>query len=186
MRIQTRIRSLGALIGTVFIASCTTPFSDTSLVSPHAVEVSPDVRAEALQSAIAVLDAPYRWAANGPDDFDCSGLIVWAYQQAYGNSQIFRGERFFQHDMAMEGFYKTGTVPIALYDLTPGDIVFITSSSTRITHGGLFVRWASATEIEFVNASSYYGTVVSDTIPINGRVRGQWFVGAGRLLVPSR
>ena len=25
---------------------------------------------------------PYVWGAAGPDEFDCSGLVMWAYAQA--------------------------------------------------------------------------------------------------------
>jgi len=39
------------------------------------------------------------------------------------------------------------------------------------------------TEFLFVNASAYDGEVVIDTWPVTGKKRGQWFVGAGRLLV---
>src|SRR5690606_39860480 len=36
-----------------------------------------------LQYAFSVEGAPYAWAGNGPHEFDCSGLIVWSYRQAY-------------------------------------------------------------------------------------------------------
>ena len=69
--------------------------------------------------------------------------------------------------------------------MRPGDIVFITDNAETITHGGLFIEWVdeTMTEFRFVNASSYYGEVVIDTWPVEGEKRGQWFVGAGRLLV---
>ena len=63
--------------------------------------------------------------------------------------------------------------------------MFITSSNDRITHGGLFVRWINESEFEFINASSYFETVAVDTWPTDGEKRGQWYVGAGRLMVPE-
>ncbi|WP_244894158.1 C40 family peptidase [Planobispora rosea] len=36
----------------------------------------------ALTAAIGKLGRPYVWGAEGPDTFDCSGLVQWAYAQA--------------------------------------------------------------------------------------------------------
>jgi peptidoglycan DL-endopeptidase CwlO len=35
----------------------------------------------ALQAALTRIGDPYVWGATGPNSFDCSGLVVWAYQQ---------------------------------------------------------------------------------------------------------
>lgn len=35
----------------------------------------------AVQAALTRIGDPYVWGATGPDSFDCSGLMVWAYQQ---------------------------------------------------------------------------------------------------------
>ncbi|MER5626546.1 C40 family peptidase [Streptosporangium sp. NPDC002544] len=42
---------------------------------------TPQVRT-ALAAAISKLGRPYVWGAEGPDSFDCSGLVQWAYGQA--------------------------------------------------------------------------------------------------------
>ena len=36
----------------------------------------------AVEAALSVLGSPYVWGAEGPDTFDCSGLVQWSYQQA--------------------------------------------------------------------------------------------------------
>lgn len=36
----------------------------------------------ALKAAVSKLGRPYVWGAEGPDTFDCSGLVQWAYGQA--------------------------------------------------------------------------------------------------------
>ncbi len=42
-----------------------------------------DPRAEtAVRAAMSRLGSPYVWGAAGPDRFDCSGLVMWAYAQA--------------------------------------------------------------------------------------------------------
>ncbi|MEX2445517.1 MAG: hypothetical protein WD492_18105 [Alkalispirochaeta sp.] len=39
-------------------------------------------------------------------------------------------------DVTMDSMYRYGTRPVSTDHLQPGDIVFITSSNDRITHGG--------------------------------------------------
>lgn len=36
----------------------------------------------AVKAALTRLGDPYVWAAAGPHAFDCSGLVVWAFEQA--------------------------------------------------------------------------------------------------------
>ncbi|MFD8554509.1 NlpC/P60 family protein [Streptomyces fradiae] len=38
--------------------------------------------AAAVRAARSALGKPYVWGANGPDAFDCSGLVQWAYARA--------------------------------------------------------------------------------------------------------
>lgn len=41
-----------------------------------------DRAAAAVRAALSKLGRPYVWGATGPDRFDCSGLVQWAYYQA--------------------------------------------------------------------------------------------------------
>src|SRR5918994_587870 len=38
--------------------------------------------AAAVKAAQAKLGSPYVWGAEGPSTFDCSGLMVWAWEKA--------------------------------------------------------------------------------------------------------
>ncbi|MGV9775549.1 C40 family peptidase [Streptosporangium sp. NPDC003464] len=49
--------------------------------SAGAFMTAPQVKT-ALTAAISKLGRPYVWGAEGPDTFDCSGLVQWAYAQA--------------------------------------------------------------------------------------------------------
>ncbi|MGW3363567.1 C40 family peptidase [Streptosporangium canum] len=49
--------------------------------SAGAFMTAPQVKT-ALTAAIGKLGRPYVWGAEGPDTFDCSGLVQWAYAQA--------------------------------------------------------------------------------------------------------
>lgn len=88
-------------------------------------------------------------------------------------------------DATQDDLWRYNVLVIPPEQMRPGDIVFMTSDPARTTHGGLFIEWVdeARTEFRFVNASSYYGEVVIDTWPVEGQKRGQWFVGAGRLMV---
>lgn len=35
-----------------------------------------------MRAALSKLGRPYVWGATGPNQFDCSGLVQWAYHQA--------------------------------------------------------------------------------------------------------
>ncbi|GAA4682514.1 C40 family peptidase [Streptomyces chumphonensis] len=45
-------------------------------------EAAPGRAASAYQAATTRVGTPYAWGAQGPNSFDCSGLVVWSYQQA--------------------------------------------------------------------------------------------------------
>lgn len=151
---------------------------------PRQAPVPDGVAANALSAAMTVLGAPYVWGGQGPDVFDCSGLIIWAYQQVLPGLKLRIGSRVVE-DTTQDELWRYNVLMIPPEQMKPGDIVFITDNEERISHGGLFIEWVDAemTEFQFVNASSYYGEVVIDTWPLQGTKRGQWFVGAGRLLV---
>lgn len=65
----------------------------------------------ALAAAESKIGAPYVWGATGPDSFDCSGLVRWAYAQA--GVSIPRTT----YDQAVGG------APVSRDDLQPGDVV---------------------------------------------------------------
>lgn len=167
------------------VIACTNPVGSGGGTEDDWRVVSKREAAAALSETRTQVGKPYEWAGNGPDTYDCSGLIVWAYQQALGQSSIFRWDGGWVSDVTMDSMYHYGTQAVSGDELQPGDIVFITNSGDRITHGGLFVRWISDDRFEFINASSYFGEVAIDTWPSDGEKRDQWYVGAGRLLVPA-
>lgn len=68
--------------------------------------------ATAVRAALSRLGRPYVWGATGPDRFDCSGLVQWAYAQA--------GVRL--HRTTYEQIHDG--VPVARSEVRPGDLVF--------------------------------------------------------------
>jgi cell wall-associated NlpC family hydrolase len=77
--------STGLGMRTTFRRSRPAPFqrSDGVYVSPTIPQPTrPTVAAVAIRMALKKLGHPYVWAAAGPDTFDCSGLVRWAYGRA--------------------------------------------------------------------------------------------------------
>lgn len=77
---------------------------------------------QAVRAAESKLGAPYVYGAAGPDAFDCSGLIQWAYKQAGLN--IPRTS----YDQAAAG------VAVAQSDLRVGDVISFYGGS----HSGIY------------------------------------------------
>jgi len=85
--------------------------------------------AAAVAFARAQLGEPYRWAAAGPDAWDCSGLTSAAWAAG--------GKSLPHYSVAQ---YEQST-PVGAGDLRPGDLVFwgSTSSPSSIFHVALYV-----------------------------------------------
>jgi len=78
----------------------------------------------AVEAALSRQGLPYVWAAEGPDSFDCSSLMMWAWRQA--GVEIPRNSAA-QADALPE---------IPLDQLQPGDLVTFYSP---VSHVGMFV-----------------------------------------------
>lgn len=85
---------------------------------------APNERAAmAVRAALSRLGSPYVWGATGPDRFDCSGLVQWAYDQA--------GVRLTRttYDQIHEG------IAIPRSQIRPGDLVFPHAGHVQIAIG---------------------------------------------------
>jgi cell wall-associated NlpC family hydrolase len=80
--------------------------------------------AVAVQAALTRVGSPYSWGAAGPSAFDCSGLVMWSFQQA--------GISLPHSSQAL----AAGGHPVALSDLQPGDVVTYYSDAS---HVGVYV-----------------------------------------------
>ncbi|TDC70746.1 NlpC/P60 family protein [Micromonospora sp. KC606] len=86
----------------------------------------------AVRYALAQLGDPYLWAAEGPNRFDCSGL-VWAAYRSAGYYELPR--------VARDQYYATRSRTVDRSALLPGDLVFFASgvSWTTIHHMGMYI-----------------------------------------------
>ena len=84
-----------------------------------------DFRQQALKVASQQEGDPYRRGGEGPDSFDCSGLVRYAYGKA---------GRDLPHSSAAQ---ERATRDIPRSEMKPGDLVFI-SSGGRVSHVGIY------------------------------------------------
>jgi cell wall-associated NlpC family hydrolase len=89
---------------------------------------SPNGRAAAaVRAALSRLGRPYVWGATGPDQFDCSGLVQWAYAQA--GVQLDRTT----YQQINDG------VPVPRSLVRPGDLVFPHAGHVQLAIGNNLV-----------------------------------------------
>jgi cell wall-associated NlpC family hydrolase len=106
--------------------------------------------ATVIQAALSRIGSPYSWGASGPSQFDCSGLVMWSFQQA-GISLPHSSQALAQ-----------GGQPVSMDQMQPGDLVTYYSDAS---HVGIYIG-----DGMMVHASTY-GTPVRvapvDNAPIH-------------------
>ncbi|HVW81254.1 MAG TPA: NlpC/P60 family protein [Mycobacteriales bacterium] len=105
--------------------------------------ISAATGAAAVQEAEAQIGKPYQWGGAGPDTFDCSGLVMWAYAQVGVHLDHWTG---FQWE---EGAH------VAVSDLRPGDLLFFaydTSDPDTIHHVGMYIGNGQMVEAPYTGA----------------------------------
>jgi cell wall-associated NlpC family hydrolase len=97
--------------------------SDKGGIIPTVKAPGPAAQA-AVNAALAKLGSAYVWGATGPTTFDCSGLMVWAYNKA--GITLPRSSRE----------QSTFGQPVSRDQLQPGDLVFYYSP---VSHVGMYI-----------------------------------------------
>jgi cell wall-associated NlpC family hydrolase len=112
-------------------------------------------RADVVFYALDQVGDPYYWGASGPNAFDCSGLMLAAYQQI-GIS--------LPHNAAAQ---YNSTMRISRDELQPGDLVFYNS----LSHVGMYI--GNGYIVHAPNSNS-----VVKVVPVD---HGNVYYGAGRV-----
>jgi cell wall-associated NlpC family hydrolase len=93
-----------------------------------------DARAiAAVKVAITKIGRPYVWSAEGPNYFDCSGLMYYSYHSAAaGDYPLARVSR--------DQYWQTHAKVVDRYSLLPGDLLFFSYSNswTDIHHVAMY------------------------------------------------
>ena len=96
--------------------------------------------------AMSRIGCPYIWGAEGPDSFDCSGLVTWAYRQV---------GMYLPHQS--EAQYAAAARVVSVSEARPGDVLW------RYGHVGIAV---SAGGSHYVHAPTF-NAYVRDTDPLS-------------------
>ncbi len=148
-----RIADRAAALAAQRAAAAPTPApapSETASPAP-----APSSRAQvAVRAALSQVGKPYVWGAAGPDSYDCSGLMMWAWAQA-GVS--------LPHNALMQ---YNATPRVAQSYWQPGDILFFGSP---IHHDAMYIGNGRMVEAPYTGS---HVRVVSAFRPD--------YVGAGR------
>jgi peptidoglycan DL-endopeptidase CwlO len=83
--------------------------------------------AVAVRAALSRLGRPYVWGATGPNQFDCSGLVQWAYAQA----GIHLDRTTYQQ--------INDGIPVPRAQVRPGDLVFPHAGHVQLAIGNNLV-----------------------------------------------
>ena len=76
--------------------------------------------ATVIQAALSRIGSPYSWGASGPGAFDCSGLVMWSFQQA--------GVALPHSSQAL----ASGGQPVSMDQIQPGDLVTYYSDASHV------------------------------------------------------
>ena len=112
---------------TVTVSAPIVPLAARSFTfNPQAVAAAAPaaVRTSAMHKALGKVGATYRYGASGPNAFDCSGLVNWAYRSS--GKSLPRTSRAMSH---------VGT-PVSKSALQPGDLVFFYGGPS---HVGIYI-----------------------------------------------
>ena len=116
----------------------------------------------ALIAAESRIGSPYRYGGAGPDAFDCSGLVAYAYGQVGITVPRTAAQ---QYSIAR---------PVPRSQLRPGDLVFFRLSGRTVSHVGIY-----AGNDRFVHAPQTGGQVRMASL--NDDWYRERYAGAGRL-----
>jgi cell wall-associated NlpC family hydrolase len=132
----------------------TAPAATTTTAPPATTTTTPAAPGESQAAAVAVQAAlsrvgdPYVWGAAGPDAFDCSGLVMWAYAQAGIYLPHFSGAQY------------ADTTHISMSDLEPGDLVFPSDPGQHVAmyigNGEIVQAPYTGANVQVVPLSSFF------------------------------
>lgn len=102
---------------------------------------------KAASLARSQLDKPYQWGGQGPEKFDCSGLVFYIFGSLDVSMPRVSREQA-----------KFGT-KVKKSELQPGDLVFFITSGKDINHVGIYVGGS-----RFIHAPRQYSPVRYDSL----------------------
>lgn len=121
------------------------------------------LRASIVSHALKMRGKPYRYGGMDPRGFDCSGLVLYSFQQVGVQVPRTTHAQF------------RGSSPVYLQQIQPGDLVFYRINNSIVSHVGIYIGNG-----QFIHAPGQGRSVRTESLQ-----NAYWqyrFVGAGNLL----
>ncbi len=124
------------------------------------------IKAVAYAKKQVLARKPYVWGAQGPNSYDCSGLVYAAYKSA--------GLGYPGWDRLNAALYSVATMHVKFADLVPGDLLFYSFNGTvgsihHITiYAGNGMMWEANSRSKGLIYSNMYS--INGLMPFGGRV----------------
>jgi cell wall-associated NlpC family hydrolase len=112
------------LLNSAAMSKAMAVFSQTGSYPNYTLPMISNVGTWALRYALTKIGDPYVWGASGPSQFDCSGLVMWAFAQEGISLPHYTGAQ-----------WNSG-MHVSRDELEPGDLVFFYAD---ISHVGLYL-----------------------------------------------
>lgn len=137
----------GPLVRAAVLLSALLALGAAEAVAAPAAPASTVAR-NAAEHALDQVGKPYRYGGGGPDSFDCSGLVKWAYGKA-GRSL----------PRTTYDQYRQGT-PVSRANAARGDLVFFYSGPSHVGihlgDGRMVHAPSSGKTVQVVRLADYY------------------------------
>jgi cell wall-associated NlpC family hydrolase len=147
------IKSKLAVLNSSAMTQAMAVFDQTGSYPDIVLPEATNVGTTALRAALTQRGKPYVWGAAGPDSYDCSGLVMWAFAQEGISLPHYTGDQW------------NAGMHVSRADLEPGDLVFFFADISHVgiyIGNGLMVDAPSAgqdVQVQAVFWDSYVGAV---------------------------
>ena len=105
-------------------------------------------RARIISAALSKVGQPYVWGAAGPDQFDCSGLVQWAFAQAGIAMPRTAAEQFLTGQQTQLSVAAPGDLLFWAYD--PNDPTFVDHVAIYLGNGMMIVAPHTGLDVQVV------------------------------------
>jgi hypothetical protein len=116
-----------------------------AIAAPHAIAAGKlnasagkaSVAQQIIELAKDQIGKDFRMGAEGPDKFDCSGLVYWAFTEAGVYEEMFGTRRFLAREYYQWGLEHDA---LSMTDPQPGDLaVWTHRGGERVVHIGIYM-----------------------------------------------
>lgn len=146
-----------ALLEKAHMERASVAFEGSKRIYTYTSDITRDVPSheEVCEYALSKMGCPYVWGAEGPDSFDCSGLVRWAYLQI-GMS--------LPHQT--EALYHRADARLPVSEAKPGDVLWRGDGDGFNGHVGIALNEGGT---HYVHAPNFNTTVRdTDTLSYSG------------------